>query len=239
MAEEGELKDYELITEEGKKKTSSKGYTGRALANYPNGETYEGEYAEGNRSGTGVYRYKTGEKYEGEWIKNRKHGIGKMTYFKEGASLGDYNGYWENGRRHGEGVFRYPNGDVYSGWWKHGQKEGTGTYTFKKTGHKLFGDWEAGKIVKGKWIYPEGLQFSGDFANNKPNGLGEWLFKNGNKAGGSYVQTKKEWTDDEVQALKDAGKIAEDAEPPAVYDIAWVPSSNISESAELVNKVPE
>ena len=145
----------------------------------------------------------------------------------------------KDGRRHGEGVFRYPNGDVYSGWWKHGQKEGTGTYTFKKTGHKLFGDWEAGKIVKGKWIYPEGLQFSGDFANNKPNGLGEWLFKNGNKAGGSYVQTKKEWTDDEVQALKDAGKIAEDAEPPAVYDIAWVPSSNISESAELVNKVPE
>ena len=69
--------------------------------------------------------------------------------------------------------------------------------------------------------------------------MGEWLFKNGNKAAGSYVQTKKEWTDEEVEALKASGKIAEDAEPPAVYEISWVPSSNIAESAELVNKVPE
>ena len=237
MADEPE---YVLITEEGKNKTSSKGYNGRGLAKYPNGETYEGEYAEGQRTGPGVYRYKTGEKYDGEWVKNRKHGIGKQSYFKEGTSLGDYNGFWENGRRHGEGVFNYPNGDVYSGWWKHGSKEGTGTYTFKKTGQKLFGDWKEGKMQSGKWIYPEGQQFSGDFANNKPNDKGEWLFKNGNKAGGSYVQTEKVWTDEEIEALKAAGKMDADAEqPPKVFNITWVPSSNIAESAELVNKVPE
>ena len=168
-----------------------------------------------------------------------------MVYWKPGAegsktAAGEYNGFWENGRRHGEGVFRYPTGDSYSGWWKHGSKEGTGTYHFAKSGQKLFGDWAAGKIQKGKWMYPEGMQFAGNFEHNKPSGLGEWLFKNGNKASGKYDQKKKTWSDEEITALKESGKMGEEeTDPPAVYEITWVPSSNIAEAAELVNKVPE
>ena len=108
---------------------------------------------------------------------------------------GEFHGFWENGRRHGEGVFHYKNGDVYSGWWKFGEKEGTGTYTFKTTGMKLFGEWTAGQITTGKWIYPNGMLYEGKFLNNKPSGEGKWVFKNGNNLDGVYDQTKVEPTE--------------------------------------------
>ena len=90
-----------------------------------------------------------------------------MTY----AKAGEYNGFWENGRRHGEGIFTYSNGDVYSGWWKFGEKEGTGCYTFGN-GMKLFGNWVNGSMSDGKWIYPNGMYYEGQFENNKPKGQG-------------------------------------------------------------------
>lgn len=185
MADEEGGPKYQFTTENGEVKTTSRGYTGRAVANYPNGDAYEGYYVEGVREGSGIYKYASnGEKYEGEWKKNLKDGIGRMRY----ADGGDYYGFWENGRRHGEGVFTYKNGDMYSGWWKFGEKEGTGTYTFESTGMKLFGEWTAGQITQGKWIYPNGMYYEGGFANNKPKGEGKWVFKNGNVLSGEYEQ---------------------------------------------------
>ena len=123
---------------------------------------------DGTREGRGIYSYAaTVEKYDGEWKENRKHGIGRMTY----AKTGEYNGFWENGKRHGKGVFKYTNGDVYSGWWKFGEKEGTGCYTFSN-GMKLFGNWVNGSMSDGKWIYPNGMYYEGQFENNKPKGQG-------------------------------------------------------------------
>ena len=45
---------------------------------------------------------------------------------------------------------------------------------------KLFGEWKEGKIIKGKWVYPNGTFYEGNFENNKPKGSGEWKFKNKN-----------------------------------------------------------
>jgi hypothetical protein len=149
MADEEERK-YTFITENGETKTTSRGYTGKAIANYENGDVYDGDFANGIREGSGTYRYgKNKDVYTGDWINNLKHGIGKMTYNMAEPpadgdedkpvepKIGEYQGYWENGRRHGEGVFTYPNGDVYSGWWRFGKKEGTGLYVSKDTGMKL------------------------------------------------------------------------------------------------------
>jgi hypothetical protein len=172
MAEEEEGGNkYHFVTENGESKTMSRGYTGKASASYPNGDVYEGDFLDGIREGRGVYRYgSNGDKYDGEWRQNRKHGIGKMTY----NGKGEYQGYWENGRRHGEGVFTYPNGDVYSGWWRFGEKEGTGTYSSKSTKMKMYGDWENGEMKQGRWEYPNGVFFEGEFENNKPSGRGYW-----------------------------------------------------------------
>ena len=92
------------------------------------------------------------------------------------SGKGVYQGYWENNYRQGEGVFTYANGDVYSGWFRFGNKEGTGTYYSAATNMKLTGEWKENKIVSGNWELANGTLFQGKFNDNKPNGVGSWLF---------------------------------------------------------------
>ena len=192
MAEEGEkLVEYELVTDKGEKKNTSVEYSGKGKATYPNGDVYEGEFVNGLRHGPGgTYTYAgdskaappdggeegapavTKEVYVGEWKDNLKHGIGKQNYIGQG----EYTGYWEKGEKHGEGVMKYLNGDIYSGQWANGNKEGQGTYIFDKTASKFIGTFKAGQIVSGKWLYPNGSYFHGNFENNQPKGKGQWHF---------------------------------------------------------------
>ena len=60
----------------------------------------------------------------------------------------------------------YTNQDVYSGQWEFGKKNGQGTYVFYKTGEKYVGKFKNGMIVSGKWIYPNGTFFEGNFGFN-------------------------------------------------------------------------
>ena len=41
---------------------------------------YEGNWAEGQRNGYGVYVYANGDKYEGNWKEDRRHGQGEYIY---------------------------------------------------------------------------------------------------------------------------------------------------------------
>ncbi|KRX05012.1 hypothetical protein PPERSA_06646 [Pseudocohnilembus persalinus] len=192
MAEE-EQKQYIFTNSEGLEGNSSKDYTGKGKAQYPNGEIYEGEFVNGVRQGYGVYEYPApgeeipGDKYEGEYYNNKKQGIGKMTY---GAKNENYYGEWKNGKRHGEGLYTYNNKDVYSGQWQNGRKHGNGTYLFAKTQMRFKGEWHENNLIHGEWIYPNGVTYSGKFQNNKPNGEGFWSFPNGNQVIGQYKQTK-------------------------------------------------
>ena len=122
-----------------------------------------------------------------------KNGIGTQTYYK----VGKYQGYWKDGERDGEGVFIYDNQDIYSGQWKAGKKDGKGTYIFKETGMKYVGEWKAGQMAKGQWLYKNGSKFEGKFDNNQPKGAGCWSFANGNKVEGVYKQVKRADVDDE------------------------------------------
>jgi radial spoke head protein 1 len=85
-------------------------------------------------------------------------------------------------------MFIYPNKDVYSGSWLAGRKHGQGTYVFNATSMKYVGEWFEGKFLSGKWVYPNGTSFEGQFQNNKPKGAGVWHFANGNSLEGTYDQ---------------------------------------------------
>ena len=43
-----DLKEYQLVTD-GKTLTDSKGFSGKGVATYPNGDTFEGEWVDGLR----------------------------------------------------------------------------------------------------------------------------------------------------------------------------------------------
>ncbi len=85
----------------------------------------------------------------------------------------------------------YVNKDIYSGQWKNGKKDGQGTYIFNDTGMKYVGNFKGGKLVHGKWIYPNGSYFEGSFDNNKPKGQGMWNCEKQKKGQGNYTQTKR------------------------------------------------
>lgn len=168
-------------------KDSSRDYTGKAVATYPNGEIYDGEYVNGIREGKGNYTYLNGDVYEGDWKENKRDGIGRMFYGGKGENAnGNYYGYWKDGSKCGEGVFTYKNQDLYSGEWKGGSKNGTGTFIFFETGMKMFGTWKDGNFVDGDWILPNGTKFVGQYDNNRPKGKGLWKFANGNEVEGDY-----------------------------------------------------
>ena len=48
MSDDGERK-YIFITENEETKTTSRGYSGKAIAQYPNGDVYDGEFMDGKR----------------------------------------------------------------------------------------------------------------------------------------------------------------------------------------------
>jgi hypothetical protein len=43
---------------------------------YAEGNKYNGEWKDGERSGNGKFISSTGFEYEGEWLNDKKHGIG-------------------------------------------------------------------------------------------------------------------------------------------------------------------
>jgi hypothetical protein len=53
---------------------------------------------------------------------------------------------------------------------------------------KYIGEWVENRFLSGKWSYPNGTYFEGNFQNNKPKGRGRWILANGNVVEGEYDQ---------------------------------------------------
>ncbi len=43
-------------------------------------------------------------------------------------------------------------------------------------------------MVVGRWVFPDGKYYEGEFQNNKPSGKGKWVFKDGNVVEGVFDQ---------------------------------------------------
>jgi radial spoke head protein 1 len=54
---------------------------------------------------------------------------------------------------------------------------------------RLVVEWKDNKLVKGRWIFPNGTYYEGEFENNKPTKASRWYFKDGNNLQGNYNQT--------------------------------------------------
>jgi len=78
-----------------------------------------------------------------------------------------------------------------------------GEFIFEKTKMKIAGEWENGKILKGKWIFPNGTYFEGPFINNFPKDEGVWYFTNWNIVKGSFSQGLKDNQNPEDNLVND------------------------------------
>jgi hypothetical protein len=98
---------------------------------------------------------------------------------------------------------------------------------------KMVGDWEHGEMVKGRWIYPNGLYYEGEFIKNKPSGTGVWYCKNGNVVNGEFEQKKKEVDEDAPPEEEEEGSGALKSN----ITLAWTSDCKLVESAMGVNSV--
>lgn len=97
---------------------------GMGKLTFPNGDTYTGQWLEGERHGHGIYIWKSGAKYEGEYSKNQRNGIGTFT-FADGKI---YQGEWKDGLRNGKGKLVWENGDSYEGEFLKSHRTGKGVF---------------------------------------------------------------------------------------------------------------
>lgn len=143
MDSENEILPY---TYEGERNEAGERH-GKGKARLPNGDFYEGDYKNGQRSGYGkyVFRKVKGKMrnacYMGHYVNNKKNGQGTFMY-PDGAK---YEGSWKDDLRHGFGSYSYTNGDLYRGEWEHDRRHGQGTYTYAASGMQYEGQWYEGK----------------------------------------------------------------------------------------------
>lgn len=80
---------------------------------------YRGEFRMGMKHGRGVKRWPDGDRYDGEFADDRRHGTGDYTWSPTGPRSGErYVGSYRNDLRHGDGTYLWGSGDVYSGPWR-------------------------------------------------------------------------------------------------------------------------
>lgn len=213
---------YKITKEDGTSGASSKDYTGKADVQYPNNDVYTGDFKNGLKEGNGVYTYANGDKYTGEWKNNLQHGIGRTEYAKNAK----YYGRFSEGKRNGEGVYYFPNGDIYSGSWKDNLKHGKGVYIInscKLEGNnymKIVGSWENGEIITGKWIFPNGTFYEGQFEKNLPKSFGTWNFVNGNINTGEYKHSEARMTGSNEISTKLTWTAYEEMFDPRIHKIS-------------------
>lgn len=120
---------------------------------YPEGETYIGQYYQGDREGYGTQVWPDGSIYEGYFLENKFSGYGRFIH-KEGDY---YIGNWKDGMADGDGKLVHVDGSLYEGNWVMDEKSG-----------------------KGKQIWIDGSSYEGEFKDNAINGFGNFqlLFLN-------------------------------------------------------------
>lgn len=89
----------------------------------PNGDTYMGEFRDGQRNGQGTYTWANGATYVGQFKDDQGSGLGTFTW-----SNGDtYVGQAWDGKPHGLGVYqRAADGHIQGGLWVNGVFASTG-----------------------------------------------------------------------------------------------------------------
>jgi len=111
-----------------------KSYSGPCVSGLAEGEgiaagtaEYRGGFKAGRKHGRGAKTWPNGDRYEGEFADDHKNGYGVYEWGKGPWEGERYDGEFAGDRRHGYGIYWWPGGDVYSGPWESDRPTGPGT----------------------------------------------------------------------------------------------------------------
>jgi hypothetical protein len=191
--------------------TSLEGFARRVFAN---GDSHEGSYKGGRRTGYGIYRYNNGDKYEGQWEEGHPEGVGEFTWaltseryvgdFVKGqmtgwgirdSPSGCITGNFVAGLVCGWAKKEYKNSCVYDGYWVDNVKEGFGMYLWTPNGERYNGHWTRdemsgmGEFKKEKRIgidVDDVVEYMGEYSRNMRHGYGRGEYANLNVYVGNW-----------------------------------------------------
>jgi hypothetical protein len=116
---------------------------GKGVYVYTNGYKYQGNFVNGKREGYGQLSGPEGDSYDGMWADDNFYGQG--TYIWSNGSR--YVGEWKNGVKDGYGIYFYANGDKYTGYFRNDKFHGKGKYTWVD-GTFQEGTYENGEFIE-------------------------------------------------------------------------------------------
>jgi len=126
------------------------------------GDSYIGEFLNGQYHGQGEYNFADGRHYTGSWINGQKNGYGVFSF----ANGDIYEGEFVSDVCHGDGKYTFPNGDFYSGSFVNGRYDGIGTFVWAN-GTEYTGEWSVGvKHGRGLITFPDGQTQEGSWDND-------------------------------------------------------------------------
>lgn len=193
---------------------------GNGIFTYKDGDTYEGEFVDGNFEGYGVYKSNNPpHTYRGDYVKDKKSGTGFLTTtcpFAHGTVFGDFandkfvkgtgkrcmfpmlifeNGDYENSRIV-KGITIWPNGQRFEGIYDKKGEPAKGTFEWTD-GSKYEGEYENGRRSGfGVFISSDGSVYEGYFKNDRQNGMGKITYPDGTVISGEFHD---DWLKDPVQ----------------------------------------
>lgn len=137
--------------------------------------------------------------YSGAFFLESREGEGTCKFFDRSS----YSGMWKNDKMNGKGTFTFPDGREYYGVWSDnilislksyswkdlGKYDGETRGTIEGYGHSEWkkNDWIDGmRHGNGKYIFPNGDVYEGNWENDKFQGEGKMLYANGDVYEGSW-----------------------------------------------------
>ena len=144
-------------------------FNGKGKLILSNGIIYEGDFVDGEKSGSGTIFYPDGTVYEGQIEKGELKGKGKMTW----KNRYEYEGDFKFNKFIGNGILKGPSGDVYEGEFVNNLFHGNGKYIYSN-GNSYEGQFLYG-VKKGKGVYKcvNLYEYDGDWDNDLPCGVGK------------------------------------------------------------------
>ena len=95
-------------------------------------------------------------------------------------------GQWEDDKRHGQGTYTCADGTKYDGEWKYGKFLFTDVTIADDNRNPMDGK----HTIKLPW----GDTYEGELQNGKVHGQGTYIFKNGAKYVGQWIEWQTAWT---------------------------------------------
>mmetsp|Transcript_19640 Transcript_19640/g.36181 ORF Transcript_19640/g.36181 Transcript_19640/m.36181 type:complete len:737 (+) Transcript_19640:5078-7288(+) len=136
---------------------------------------YKGDYKAGVRDGYGTIYYENGDSYKGNWVNGEKHGQGSYFY---SLTKSTFTGDWDKNMKHGSGALTLANGDTVEGSWVKDSLQASQVTIRYNSGETFEGAMKAGKRHgNGKVTYTSGSTYQGGWREDLREGIGSVMFK--------------------------------------------------------------